>query len=220
MNNENQPAKKGEFMMIAVAAVLAFGLTVTGVVYLAKYLIGTPPANTPTVPKMDEEVVVRYSIEPEDSSALIITDTDASRDNETGVSFGFKPIGLIPQTPAAAPTEPAETSQTPTPPAVSAPVTQTPPAVTPPQIAVAPPAYNSGRYQLQLYAFSAKDTADREAARLKAEYPDIYVVRAEVNNRTWFRVRCCRTDSKTEAARIRDEITAKYKEISPDIIGN
>jgi hypothetical protein len=41
-----------------------------------------------------------------------------------------------------------------------------------------------------------------------------------VNNRTWFRVRCCRTDSKTEAARIRDEITAKYKEIRPDIIGN
>jgi cell division protein FtsN len=217
MNNENQPAKKGEFMMIAVAAVLAFGLTVTGVVYLAKYLIGTPSADTPAVPKMDEEVVVRYSIEPEDSSALIITDTDATGDNET-VSFGFRPIGLIPQAPAVAPADTAATS--PTPPAVSEPVTQAPPAVTPPQVAVAPPAYSSGRYQLQLYAFSTKDTADREAARLKAEYPDIYVMRAEVNNRTWFRVRCCRTDSKTEAARIRDEITAKYKDIRPDIIGN
>ncbi|MDR2401515.1 MAG: SPOR domain-containing protein [Deferribacteraceae bacterium] len=231
MDNENRPAKKGEFLMIAVVVILAFGLTVTGVVYLAKYLIGAPPANRPVVaPKADEDPVVRYSVEPDNNSTVIITDSDAAKDgdNQTSVysSGGFRPIGILPAPFAPAP-EPVPAEETP-PVAVTSPPTATPPAATtlpaPAAAALSPaqlPAPNAeGKYQLQLFAFSNKDTADREAAKLKGEYPDIYVVQAEVRGGIWYRVRCCRTGSRSEAERVRSEITLKHKEIRPDIISN
>jgi cell division septation protein DedD len=218
MNSENRPIKKGEFLMIAVVVLLTFGLTVTGVVYLAKYLIGAPaPNKAAVVPKTDEEVVVRYSIEPDNNSSVIITDSEAAADDNKTSGFstgGFRPIGIVPAPSILAP-------ETVTPPAVTPPpalVTPAPP-VTPPAVASTTPK-TTGKYQLQLFALSNRETAEREAAKLKADYPDIYVVQAEVNDKTWYRVRCCRTDSKSEAERLRSEITAKYKEIKPDIVGN
>jgi cell division septation protein DedD len=221
MENEKQPSKKSEFLMIAAVVILAFGLTVTGVVYLAKYLIGAPPAARPPVmPKADEEVVIRYSIEPDNNSAVIITDSDipAEGDNRTASTLPgtFRPFEITPspsnETPAAPPaSEAVESSAAP----IKTPETAEPKTVQPKM-----PDAVSGKYQLQLFALSNKQTADREAARLKGEYPDIYVVQAEVQGKTWYRVRCCRTDSRNEAAKIRDEITVKHKEIRPDIITN
>jgi cell division protein FtsN len=201
---------------------LTFGLTVTGVVYLAKYLIGAPPANRAAVPKEDEEVVILYGVEPDNNSAVIITNSDISQNgggqNSTYSGGGFRPITISPVVPSAVPPSavtPAEAA-----PAASAATTPIPSAPSSVSAAPAPVKANAGKYQLQLFAFSSKDTADREAAKLKAEYPDIYVVQAEVRGGTWYRVRCCRTDSKSEAERVRSEITAKHREIHPDVISN
>ncbi|MDR2104338.1 MAG: SPOR domain-containing protein [Deferribacteraceae bacterium] len=226
MDNEGKPTKKGEFLMIAVVVALTFGLTVTGVVYLAKYLIGAPPANRAVVsPKQDEEVVIRYSIEPDNNSAVIITDSDIPQNGDNKSSSysgsGFRPIAIVPATPQppadAAPTPPTPPTITPAPLIAAAPQTTAAPVAS---AQPAPVKSSIGKYQLQLFAFSNKSTADAEAAKLRGEYPDIYVVQAEVRGGIWYRVRCCRTDSRNEAERVRGEITAKYKDIRPDIISN
>ncbi len=204
--SEKKNTKAKELIMIALVVVLAFGLTVTGIVYLTKFLLGddsTPAAQTtPQTQPVDNDSVVRFSLDNETESIPIEVPPPADP--------VIPPPATVPPPPPPLP--PATTPPPPPPPAA---VTQTPTS-TPAVIPGSSP--TSGRYQLQLYAFRAQATAEAEARKLQSAYPDIFVMRADLgNNGVWYRVRCCSTDSKEEAEQKKADIGKKYK-ITPYIV--
>ncbi len=208
MDEQNkQKSKSKEYVMIALVVVLAFGLTVAGIVYLTKFLIGNDKTEVVSTPPAAVE-----EHQEENNSVVLF-----SSDNET-------PPEVEP--PAEPTTTPAQERPTPAPqPVPSAPVATKPSAPTPtPAPATGHPATipssspTAGKYQVQLYAFRSQATAEKEAKKLVQTYPDVFVMKADLGaSGIWYRVRCCSTDSQDQAAKTKAEIEKKYK-ITPYIV--
>ena len=211
MENENKKkASNKEIMMIIIVVVLAFGLTVAGIVYLTNFLIGD---NTPQQPQVTQQDPAVPQAPADNTTDPVIIFTDNATDNGSTVAAPTTPI--TPTTPVTStPTTPA----IPTTPVVTTPTTPTTP-VTSPQVASIPTTSpTKGAYQLQLSAFKSEDKANAEAQKYRAEYPDIYVMRADLGaDGVWFRVRCCSAGSQDELASIKAEMERKYK-ITPYIV--
>lgn len=191
--------------MIALVVVLAFGLTVAGIVYLTKFLIGNDKTTVVSTPPAAVE-----EHQEENNSVVLF-----SSDNETAPAV---------EAPAEPTTTPAQERPMPAPqPAPSAPVATQPSAHAPAPATGHPATVPSssptaGKYQVQLYAFRSQATAEKEAKKLVQTYPDVFVMKADLGaSGIWYRVRCCSTDSQEQAAKIKAEIEKKYK-ITPYIV--
>ncbi len=202
---EKGKANKKELLMIAVVVVLAFGLTVAGIVYLTNFLLGGSPSSKPSTPAsvpapVDNDSVVRFSM-------------DNETDNMTASAPGTPAVQAPVQPPAITP--PAQ----PAPAAQPVPSATPKPAATPPakgDIPTASPA--KGKYQLQLFSIQNEAKAKSEAQKYRDQYPDIYIMRADLGSRgIWYRARCCSVETKEEATLIKSAIEQKYK-IVPDVI--
>lgn len=185
--------------MIVLVVLLAFGLTVGGIVYLAKFLIGEDkpsPAQSvppPAVIAPENDTVVRFSI-------------DNASDNDTAVITPDTPAALPPPV-TPAPAAPSAAAKPPVPPQIAVPTGDVP--------SVSP---TGGRYQLQLFAFRSENSARSEAQKYRKDYPDIFVMKADLGaNGIWYRVRCCSTDSRDEVAHVKADMETKYK-IKADIV--
>jgi cell division septation protein DedD len=73
-----------------------------------------------------------------------------------------------------------------------------------------PSAPASGRFALQLMSFKDKQTADKEAERLKSSIKDIYVLKVDLGEKgIWYRLRCC-------SAATKEELNAKKEKIKKE----
>lgn len=193
---ENGKNSKKDFIMIIVVVVLAFGLTVGGIVYLTKFLLGdssgTPaPQVVQTPPQVDSIVTI-------------------SGDNSTIAVIETPEIPASAMQPQIQPTRPV-TPPAATTPATTAPVT-TPPASTTQAKATTPAKVAPvGNYQLQLFSLKKEESAKEQVAKYKAECPDLYVVKAELpSSGTWYRVRGCAANDKASVEAKKLVLKNKY----------
>jgi hypothetical protein len=84
-NEEKQSNSKKEVLMIIVVVVLAFGLTVAGIVYLAGFLMGsTKPDKTEEsapIPKPVEDDILRFTM-----------DNDAAEQDNGSATMAEQPV--------------------------------------------------------------------------------------------------------------------------------
>ena len=56
------------------------------------------------------------------------------------------------------------------------------------------------KYTVQLMAFQNKDDAEKQLNKLKKQVDDIYIMKADLGKKgVWYRVRCCKSQTKQEA---------------------
>jgi cell division septation protein DedD len=199
-------SSKKEVLMIVVVVLLAFGLTVAGIVYLTGFLLGEdtnpPKVETPIVPTppVEEDNILRF-------------DMDNETDNTTITEPEPEPEPIIP-------IEPVVTPPPPPPPPAPAKVEPTPVAPKPKPTATKLPTSSptKGAYQLQLFALQNQSRANASALEYLKDYPDVYIMRVDLGAKgVWYRARCCSVNSRAEATAIKAAIEKKYK-IVPDIV--
>ncbi|MDR0453304.1 MAG: SPOR domain-containing protein [Deferribacteraceae bacterium] len=217
MENNDKEVKgkttKKEIIMIIVAVVLAFGLTVAGIVYLTNFLLGGNVfTSTATQDDTDNDSMVRFSID--NNTDDINDDPEPSADQPVTVA---PPPVEPPVQPAPLPTPKPQTSTpAPKPSAQPAPAQQTQKTSKDDIPSVSP---SKGKYQIQLFALKDENKAKSEAKKYKTQYPDIFVMRANLGAQgVWFRARCCSAETKEEAEEIKSAMEQKFKSLKPNVV--
>ena len=201
MNGKKKGEKK-EVLMIITVVVLAFGLTVTGIIYLTKSLIGP---DTPARPVTQA------------GSVVIVPDNTMPVEN-SGVSAQNVPVTTMPvqTTPPTQTTAPVQTApvQTTPPAQTTTPPRTTPPAqTTPPVQATAPrtqPAIPADAFLLQFSSFRSEENAQNEMKRYLPTCSDMFVTKVELANGVWYRVRGCQAANRERANATKALIKQQY----------
>lgn len=196
-NEKKGKATRKEIMMVIVVVVLAFGLTVAGIVYLTNFLIGG--SDKPQPAQITQPALPDPEPDAEPEPDVVVFDNNNAGD------------------PAVTPSTP-QTQVVPENTVPVTPVAPTPP--TPQQIASVTPTPTTsgvGTHQLQLFAFRSLEKAQTEANKYLADCPDIKVVKADLgDNGVWYRVRGC-TGSQSEITAKKADLEKKYN-ITPYIV--
>ena len=85
-------------------------------------------------------------------------------------------------------------------------------------VKTAPPA-QTGAYVVQLLAVQSRDAADKEAAKYRSKYPDVFIKQVVINGKTWYRVRLGVSATKEQARQKADRVAADFK-IKPIVTKN
>lgn len=85
-------------------------------------------------------------------------------------------------------------------------------------VRVAPPA-QTGAYVVQLLAVQSRDAAEKEAAKYRSKYPDVFIKQVVINGKTWYRVRLGVSATKEQAQQKADRVAADFK-IKPIVTKN
>ncbi len=85
-------------------------------------------------------------------------------------------------------------------------------------VKMAPPKTNAN-FVVQLLAVQSKASAEKEAARFRTKYPDVFITQVVINGKTWYRVRLGVSATKEEAQRIADKVAVDFK-IQPKVTKN
>lgn len=85
-------------------------------------------------------------------------------------------------------------------------------------VKVAPPA-QTGAYVVQLLAVQSRDAAEKEAAKYRSKYPDVFIKQVVINGKTWYRVRLGVSATKEQAQQKADRVAADFK-IKPIVTKN
>lgn len=85
-------------------------------------------------------------------------------------------------------------------------------------VKVAPPKV-SGNYVVQLLAVQSKASAEKEAAKYRSKYPDVFITQVVINGKTWYRVRLGVSSTREEAAQIANQVEREFK-IKPKVTKN
>ena len=89
---------------------------------------------------------------------------------------------------------------------------QEPKKETPKKEAVKPvtPA-KTGAYVVQLLAVQSKEAAEKEAAKYRSKYPDVFIKQVVINGKTWYRVRLGVSATKEQAQQKADRVASEFK---------
>lgn len=81
------------------------------------------------------------------------------------------------------------------------------------------PAAQTGAYVVQLLAVQSRDAAEKEAAKYRSKFPDVFIKQVVINGKTWYRVRLGVSATKEQAQQKADRVAAEFK-IKPIVTKN
>lgn len=81
------------------------------------------------------------------------------------------------------------------------------------------PPVKTGVYVVQLLAVQSRDAAEKEAAKYRSKYPDVFIKQAVINGKTWYRVRLGVSATREQAQQIADRVASEFK-IKPLVTKN
>lgn len=81
------------------------------------------------------------------------------------------------------------------------------------------PAAQTGAFVVQLLAVQSKDAAEKEAAKYRSKYPDIFIKQVVIDGKTWYRVRLGVSATKEQAQQKANKIASEFK-IKPIVTKN
>ena len=85
-------------------------------------------------------------------------------------------------------------------------------------VKAAPPA-QTGAYVVQLLAVQSRDAAEKEAAKYRSKYSDVFIKQVVINGKTWYRVRLGVSATKEQAQQKADRVASEFK-IKPIVTKN
>lgn len=85
-------------------------------------------------------------------------------------------------------------------------------------VKAAPPA-QTGAYVVQLLAVQSREAAEKEAAKYRSKYPDVFIKQVVINGKTWYRVRLGVSATKEQAQQKADKVANEFK-IKPIVTKN
>lgn len=81
------------------------------------------------------------------------------------------------------------------------------------------PAAQTGAFVVQLLAVQSKDAAEKEAAKYRSKYPDVFIKQVVIDGKTWYRVRLGVSATKEQAQQKANKIASEFK-IKPIVTKN
>lgn len=78
---------------------------------------------------------------------------------------------------------------------------------------------NKGAYVVQISAVQSRDAAEKEAAKYRAKFPDVFIKQVEINGKTWYRVRLGVSETREQAQQKADKVSSEFK-IKPLVTKN
>lgn len=82
-----------------------------------------------------------------------------------------------------------------------------------------PPAAQTGAFVVQLLAVQSRDAAEKEAAKYRSKYPDVFIKQVVIDGKTWYRVRLGVSTTKEQAQQKANKIASEFK-IKPIVTKN
>ena len=73
------------------------------------------------------------------------------------------------------------------------------------------PAAQTGAFVVQLLAVQSKDAAEKEAAKYRSKYPDVFIKQVVIDGKTWYRVRLGVSATKEQAQQKANKIASEFK---------
>lgn len=81
------------------------------------------------------------------------------------------------------------------------------------------PAVQTGAFVVQLLAVQSKDAAEKEAAKYRSKYPDVFIKQVVIDGKTWYRVRLGVSATREQAQQKANKIASEFK-IKPIVTKN
>ncbi|MDE7314117.1 MAG: SPOR domain-containing protein [Mucispirillum sp.] len=81
------------------------------------------------------------------------------------------------------------------------------------------PAAQTGAFVVQLLAVQSRDAAEKEAAKYRSKYPDVFIKQVVIDGKTWYRVRLGVSTTKEQAQQKANKIASEFK-IKPIVTKN
>lgn len=78
---------------------------------------------------------------------------------------------------------------------------------------------NKGAYVVQISAVQSRDAAEKEAAKYRAKFPDVFIKQVEINGKTWYRVRLGVSETREQAQQKANKVSSEFK-IKPLVTKN
>ena len=85
-------------------------------------------------------------------------------------------------------------------------------------VRTAPPA-QTGAFVVQLLAVQSRDAAEKEAAKYRSKYPDVFIKQVSIDGKTWYRVRLGVSATKEQAQQKANKVASEFK-IKPIVTKN
>ena len=85
-------------------------------------------------------------------------------------------------------------------------------------VRTAPPA-QTGAFVVQLLAVQSRDAAEKEAAKYRSKYPDVFIKQVSIDGKTWYRVRLGISATKEQAQQKANKVASEFK-IKPIVTKN
>ena len=72
---------------------------------------------------------------------------------------------------------------------------------------------------MQISAVQSRDAAEKEAAKYRAKFPDVFIKQVEINGKTWYRVRLGVSETREQAQKKANRVSSEFK-IKPLVTKN
>ncbi len=72
---------------------------------------------------------------------------------------------------------------------------------------------------MQLVAVQSRDAAEKEAAKYRSKYPDVFIKQVSIDGKTWYRVRLGVSATKEQAQQKANKVASEFK-IKPIVTKN
>jgi len=76
-----------------------------------------------------------------------------------------------------------------------------------------------GDFVVQIAAVQSKESAEKEAAKYRAKFPDVFIKQVQISGKTWYRVRLGVSDTRQEAENKAKRVEQEFK-IKPIVTKN
>ena len=77
----------------------------------------------------------------------------------------------------------------------------------------------TGAFVVQLVAVQSRDAAEKEAAKYRSKYPDVFIKQVSIDGKTWYRVRLGVSATKEQAQQKANKVASEFK-IKPIVTKN
>ena len=78
---------------------------------------------------------------------------------------------------------------------------------------------NKGAYVVQISAVQSREAAEKEAAKYRSKFPDVFIKQVEINGKTWYRVRLGVSETREQAQQKANKVSSEFK-IKPLVTKN
>lgn len=214
-----------DMLLIIFVVLICFGITIYGIAYLTGKVFSSSPEPEIAANERPKEVTTN----PQEGDTLTFTSMGETADEVMPDEDNIRTTVTLPKqnnTETAAlkqenkqvkeqakPKEPAKKAEQAQP--KPAPKKEEPKKET----VKTAPAAQTGAYVVQLLAVQSRDAAEKEAAKYRSKFPDVFIKQVVINGKTWYRVRLGVSATKEQAQQKADRVAAEFK-IKPIVTKN